>query len=322
MNVPFSPLWLWPVVIGMVVGAFFWRRWQVKAFRVASAEDWPKHAPKGWKHSRIYPWLLVIASVIGAYSLWRFSAPSVHGVVLDAATGEGIPDAVVARKVFRSGQRSLTEGPRVLREAWGRVQTRTDSQGRFRLPGYVSLFPVGIRGESGMAWKVFAPGYMIAGGCEVEGFPAQDGCGPDGAFSHPDPWVTTESQRRLGSIRLHARLARPPSGPGDPWGEYFRRLNLLVQYGYLEVEGFVKEALSFAEQHELSLNTRSAFAQVRGSLAYALDRGGYFKPDQALRLLTIEEQYCARHQDEEGCDPKVLARDRAWLKEKIKENPR
>ena len=79
MNVPFPPLLLWPVVIGMVVGGILWRRWQVRAFRAAPAEDWPKHAPGGWKHSRIYPLLLAIAGVIGAYSLWRFSAPCVYG---------------------------------------------------------------------------------------------------------------------------------------------------------------------------------------------------------------------------------------------------
>jgi hypothetical protein len=322
MNVPFPSLLLWPVVIVMVVGAFFWRRWQNRAILAASPQDWPKHAPRGWKHFRIYPWLLAIAGVIGAYSLWRFSAPSLHGRVVDAATGKGIPGALVTRRVYRAAQVSLTEGPQVLGEAWGQVQTRTDSQGRFRLPGYVSLFPIGIRGESGLAWKVFAQGYMIAGGCEQEGLRRPHGCGGDGGFSYPDRWVATDTESRLSTIRLQIRLTHPVPGPGDPLDEYFRRLNLLVQYRYIKVEEFVKESVAFTRRHELTSNIRSELTRVRGSLGYAVGDGTYFKPDQALRLLEIEEQYCMGHSDEKGCDAGVLARDRAWLEKKIKANER
>jgi hypothetical protein len=322
MNVPFSPVWLWPVVIGMVVGAIFWRRWQKRAFLTAAAEDWPKHAPRGWKNVRILPWFVAVAGVIGAYSLWRFSAPSVHGRVVDGATGNGIPGALVARKVYRAAQVSLTEGPSVFGELLGRVQTRTDSLGRFRLPGYVSLFPVGIRGESGLAWKVFAQGYMIAGGCEQEGFRRPHGCGGDGGFSYPDRWVATQTKFRLNTIRLEVRLTHPVPGPGDPLDEYFRRLNLLVQYRYIDVEEFVKESVAFSRRHELTSNIRSELTRVRGSLGYAVGDGTYFKPDQALRLLEVEQQYCMGRSDEKGCDASVLARDRAWLEEKIKINER
>jgi len=313
MNVPFPPLLLWPVVIGMVVGAILWRRLQVKAFRTAPAEDWPKHAPRGWTHSRIYPWLLAIAGVIGAYSLWRFSAPSVHGVVLDAATGKGIPNALVARQVFRSGQRSLTEGPQVLGDAWGKVQTHTDSQGRFRLPGYVSLFPIGIRGESGMAWKVCAPGYMIAGGCEVKGFPAHDGCGPDGAFSFPDPWTGTESQRRVGSIRLLIRIPRPLSGPGDPWAEYFRRLNLLVQYGYLNKDEFIGEAAAYTENRPL---TEGMLLDIGSLVPSGPCDTPYCRDPRIRRLARALVDYCDQTTVSEYCRlrrEQMIQRLREWL---------
>jgi hypothetical protein len=301
MNVPFSPLWLWPVVIGMVVGAILWQRWQVRAFRAAPAEDWPKHAPKGWKNVRILPWFLAIAGVIGAYSLWRFSAPSVHGIVLNAATGQGIRGAMVARKVFRSAQTSLTEGPGVFTEPWSRVQTHTDSRGRFFLPGYISLFPVGIRGECGMAWKVFAPGYMIAGGCEQKGFPTPDGCGPDGVLSFPDPWITTDSQRRLGSIRLQVRLSRPSAGPGDPWGEYFRRLNVLTQFRYLKREDFMREAVAYVERG-LPLSDGIAFQFLELVGAPIIERPIPRDHDRSvLRLRKAILDYCDRASTSDFC---------------------
>jgi hypothetical protein len=320
MNVPFPPLALWPVVIAMVIGAFFWRRWQNRAILAAPPQNWPKHTPRGWKHFRCYPWLAVLVGVFAAYSLWRFSAPCVYGRVLDAATGKGIPGALVARKVFRSGQRSLTEGPKVLGEAWGQVQTRTNSQGRFRLPGYVSLFPIGIRGECGMAWKVFAPGYMIAGGCEVKGFPAHDGCGPDGAFSFPDPWVAAESHRRLGSIRFLIRVPRPLSGPGDPWAEYFRRLNLLVQYRYVNVEGFIGEAAAYAQKSPL---TEGMVLEIGSLVPSGPCDTPYCRDPRIRKLARAIVEYCDRTPISGYCGPRrgqMIQRLREWLeKEKSDE---
>jgi hypothetical protein len=171
-----------------------------------------------------------------------------HGAVLDAATGQGIPNALVARKVFRSAQVSLTESPGIFTELGSRVETRTDSRGRFRLPGYVSLLPFGIQGESGMTWNVFASGYMIAGGCEFRGFPAGDGCGAEGGFSHPDPWATSGVKGRFGRITLEVGLRALPAIDGNAWGEYFRRLNLLVQYRYVKKDELIQQAVGYVSR--------------------------------------------------------------------------
>ncbi len=109
MNLPFSPIWLWPLVVGMVVGAVLWRRLQNRAILEAPPQDWPKHAPKGFAHHRIVPVLLGLAGLIGAYSLWRFSAPCVYGTVLDAATGQPVAGALVMRTISRMGPPSLAE---------------------------------------------------------------------------------------------------------------------------------------------------------------------------------------------------------------------
>jgi hypothetical protein len=322
MNVPFPPLFLWPVFIGMAVGAILWRQWQKRAILATPTGNWSKNTPAGWKHFRGYPWLLLIAGVIGAYSLWRFSAPSVRGVVLDASTGQGIPGATVARKVFRATQVSLTEGPGVFTEPWSRVETHTDSRGRFRLPGYVSVFPLGVRGTSGVAWKVFAPDYMIAGGCEQKGFPAPDGCGPDGGFSNPDPWVTTDSERRLGTIRLEIHVKPLEKGAGDSWGTYFQRLNTLTQYRYLTVEEFVSEAKEYAKNHNLTTSVYDAIYQVQQSLGGLNERGKYDRPEQALILLGIQEEYCKRHAEERRCAPDYFEHRRTFLQQGLTSNQR
>jgi hypothetical protein len=322
MNVPFPPLLLWPLVIGMVVGAILWRRLQVKAFRTAPAEDWPKHAPRGWKHFRIYPWALVIAGVIGAYSLWRFSAPSVHGRVVDAATGKGIPGALVARTVYRAAQVSLTEGPSVFGEPWSQIQTLTDSQGRFRLPGYVSLFPVGIRGESGTAWKVFSSGYMIAGGCEQDSFRRPHGCGGDPGFANPAEWTPRTVSTSFGSIILDVRLSPPDNRHGDFWGEYFHRLNVLTQFRYLDVDDFVREAVGFAEKNEITATVVDQIYQVQASLGGLQNSGTYKKVDEALLLLGLQERYCLKHPDEKRCSLEYFAHRKQYLQDRQGPNRR
>jgi hypothetical protein len=337
MNVPFPPVLLWPVVIGMVVGALLWRRLQNRAILVAPPQDWPKHAPKGWTHWRILPVLLALAGLIGAYSLWRFSAPCVYGLVLDASTGQPIAGAKVLRTISRMGPPSLAESGTVNAEPFSSWRTHTGKGGRFFLPGFVSLVPIGIAGTSGITWVVYRPGLMPAEGCLSKGFASDAGCGVGSGFKSPDPWVLHKAVRHLGAFHLEVKTFPPtlqgvtfraftdkgaivpvsPPADADPWGEYFRRLKLLTQFRYLSVESFVEDAATFASHHELTLAVRNELAQVRGSLGYALGNGTYYKPELALRLLALAEKYCLEHQAAPGCDMNVLSRDKAWLEDRI-----
>jgi hypothetical protein len=264
--------------------------------------------------------VLGVLGIVGAYALWRFSAPSLYGVVLDAATGRPIPGAMVARKVFREAQVSLTESPGIFAELGSRVETRTDARGRFHLAGYVSLLPIGIQGESGMAWTVFASEYMIAGGCEVKGFPAADGCGAEGGFEHPDSWAAVSSRRQFGAIRLEIRLRPPEPGPGDPWGEYFRRLTILTQFRYIAVDRFVKETKRYAAAHELSASIYDDIYQIQQSLGGLEESGRYNQPEQALILLEIQERYCREHSGDRRCSPAYLEHRRSFLQSGLASN--
>jgi hypothetical protein len=286
MNVPFPPLFLWPVVVGMVVGAILWRRWQRRAFLAAPAEDWPKHAPRGWKNARFLPWFLAIAGAIGAYSLWRFSAPCVYGRIVDAATGKPIPNALVMRRIHRRGPPSLAESGITVAEPFSSWKTHAGQSGRFFLPGWVSLFPFGISGTSGMTWVVYHPGWMPGRECISKGFTGPGGCGGEGGFITPEPWVLAKTEHHFGLTRLELRVYPPTlegvtfrahTGTGevvridtppdaDPWGEYFRRLNVLVQYRNLRVEEFAKEATAYVERGlPLSDRIASQFLELVGA---------------------------------------------------------
>jgi hypothetical protein len=291
----------------------------------------------------------MILGTLALYELIFFTAPPVRGRVIELQTGKLIAGARVMRHLYQVGPWSITEGPTTTNALFSTIEVRSDSRGEFTLPGWINLLPLGVQGLSGMSWVVSEPGWMPAYNCERESFhPWGAGwisCGGFGPPGAPDPWVLTKVGRFIGFTTMQVRVSRPtlkgvtfggidshgrfvPAlGPmkgvnDDPWGVYFHRLNVLTQFRYLKIEEFVQEAVGYAAQQELTLNIRNEFGQVRGSLGYALDKGGYFKPDQALRLLTIEEQYCARHPDEKGCDLRLLARDRVWLEERIKENLR
>jgi hypothetical protein len=342
MNVPFPPVLLWPVVIGMVVGAFLWRRLQNRAILLAPPQDWPKHAPTGWRHWRTLPVLLAVAGLIIAYSLWRFSAPCVYGLVVDATTGEPVAGAQVLRTIFRMGPPSLAESGTVNGEPFSSWRTHTGKGGRFFLPGFVSVVPIGIAGTSGITWVVYRPGLMPAEGCLSKGFASDAGCGVGSGFTSPDPWVLQSAVRHLGAFHLDVKIypptlkgvtfrsftdrgaivpiATPPDA--DPWGQYFRRLNLLVQSRYLSEEQFVKEAEAYAANHDLNWNVITPLAGIRGLLGYRTGGGKFYKPDLALKLLELEERFCQQHKADKRCDPVSFDRWQRVYAEEIEENER
>lgn len=322
MNIPFAPVWLWPLGIGLVVGAILWRRWQKIQRRASQAESAEKR-PQGWKGSASLAWLTLVLGLVVTYTLWRYSAPCVHGRVLDARTGKPVAGALIIRELFRPGRFQLTEGFSATMEAGSRVKVVTDAQGRFHLPGWVSLLPIGFKGFGGMSWVVFQPGLMPYRECLMEGFHAGLGCGPFGVFRTPDPWAKIEMRRRIGSIRVEVRLfpstvngiewaaktwseRDPTTGQRvlkhfpedvDPWGEYFQRLNLLVQDDEIPVEDFVKEAVAYAEHAVLN----DAVARNVDQVLFSLGEEDARRKGLALALARIVVRYCDANPNSPYC---------------------
>lgn len=339
MNIPFSPLWLWPIVIGLAVVCVRWRRWQ-KA-------EWANHRQAGkagyrtgWKNVRGLPVLVAMGTVFIAYALARYSVPPVHGRLVDAKTGKPIAGATVSRRLFRPGGFQLTEGFSSAGEPFSLRTVTTDVDGRYRLPGWVSLIPVGFSGFSGMGWMVYRPGYMPERGCLTEGFHGGLGCGPFNEFRDPEPWAKLTVDRRIGSVRIDASLFPPitegidwPGGPTwtqwespdrpnvvkhfpedvDPWGEYFRRLNVLSQYNWLPVEEFVKEAVGYVCQGAVTEQAFGVICRFPNDNYLGSHRNGSpcYRGDAAWTMLEIQEQVCREHPG--WCNAAGLAFARRYL---------
>jgi hypothetical protein len=238
--------------------------------------------------------------------------PAIRGRVVEAKTNKPIAGARLVRWFEREDGCLAPGGSDVHRVAGSLLSVTSGEDGSFEWPAWAGL----MKPILSMKWYVYHLGWVAEDGWLTHPRPRLEGYffGVDGA----QPWVHL-TFRPVGS-HLEVTIGMEPTDSTAAWEAHFQRLEVLTRYGELDVEEFVKEAAKFAEGHELTPNIRNEFAKVRGSLGYALDNGHYFKPDQALQLLTIEEQYCARHQQERGCDVTVLFRDRAWLEEKISAN--
>jgi hypothetical protein len=217
----------------------------------------------------------LIFGTLALYELVFFTAPPVYGQLLELQTGKPIAGARVTRHLSQVGPWRIFEGPAAAPVVFSTHEVHSDSQGRFALPGWINLVPLGVQGLSGMSWVVFASGWMPAYGCVGRGFhPLGAGwidCGAFGSPSTVDPWVQSAVGGFVGFTTMRIRISRPTvegvtfggrdsSGrfipaPGprkgiddDPWGEYFRRLNILVQYRYVKRDEFVQQAVEYVRR--------------------------------------------------------------------------
>jgi hypothetical protein len=329
MNVPFPPVLLWPVPIGLVVGGIYWararrRRWhdRVREWREithgTNAEDKPpKLSPQPlW-------WLMILLGLVWGYWLARYSLPPLHGIVIDARNGARVSGATVIRYCFRTGPFSIadTHGPVGVPGSYVRVTT--DDKGRFALPGAV------VRSLTGMGWIAFKPGLMPGTGCYTASSMQPLGCAGFGASWHPDPWVRTTLQANVLRVRMEVDLF-PPTTHGAPregydssgrflaatppdfhsdgtpfvvdaWGEYFRRLNVLTYDRFLERDIFVSEGVAYVARG-LALSDGIASQLLERVGAPIIERPIPLDHDpQVIRLRKAILDYCSQTPTSDFC---------------------
>ena len=279
----------------------------------------------------------------------QVSIPPIHGRVIDAATGQGLQGARVMRIFYHEAEVDFeSRSPYPMKDTL--ASETTDASGRFTLPGTETVSGKGVRGLSGMAWVVWKPGWMPAFDCYFEDTWAPDGCRPFRGMQDLDPWVETSFQSGGGEFRMEVRIF-PPTQPGikrkehdaagrvvlsdrvylgpngkpeppDPWVQYFSRINRLVRDSFIPVDDLVNEAVAYAKTHDLNWSVLTQFALARGSLGFKKDDGSYYKPEQALRLLQIEEQYCQGHPEDTQCDGPRLQQWRNIYTTEVRANQR
>jgi hypothetical protein len=349
MNVPFPPLWLLPFPILWIAACVLSLR-RSRAARhglqsLLASEDTlenQRRAAAVMEALRVRGRALngLILAVLALYELVFFTAPPVRGRVIELQTGRPIAGTKVTRHLSQVGAWKITEGPTSAPAFFSTLSVRSDSKGEFTLPGYINLLPGGIQGLSGMSWVIWESGWMPAYNCVVQGFhpwgASWIGCGAFGGAMIYDPWVQTKVDRLLGFTTLEVRVSRPTlegvtfggidshgrfvPAPGllkghndDPWGEYFRRLNILTQFRYLKKDEFVQEAVTFVEKHPL---TEVALSEIASLIPSGPCDTPYCHDPRIRRLARALVEYCDHTPESEYCAPRraqMIQRLREWL---------
>ena len=289
-----------------------------------------EQADKATRNRRIVLIAVLVIAAIWHVSCWD-RIPPIEGCVVDARTGAPIAGVLVQKWLYQPPRFDFFD---TRSEQWMRgsfAETRSDEEGRFRLPGMWGFRTVA------MGWMVWAPGYMPERNCfkSTSWRRAGECPGGMGFFGIIDPWVQAIFTEKGDTIEMEVRLFPPTmdgvtfyrwdratNGPKpfipepgtvDPWGEYFRRLRVLAEERRLPEESFFQEARQFLGQYPATEGILREVAQVEGLL------GGYrgdtrcYKADLAGELLKLRERGCAGHPDWRPCSPDGLARRRSFL---------
>jgi hypothetical protein len=311
MNISFSPNYLWPIpffflAAGIAIDRYRKRRRGLRA-RVASPSGSAEGAAVAPAHSRPLATLVGgLLAFVAALDLVFFSVAPLPGKVVDKADGAPIAGALVKRRLYRVGGWRLGDGPSEQAVRGGRVEARTGPDGSFELPGWVSLWPSGLQGLCGMGWMVYEPAHMPAYGCLREGLHAWGaswlGCGAFNMPMDPDPWVRWEWRRDGGRKELvvHTAVKREP----EAWAEAFGRASRLLDGHWIELSGYVAEAVGYAGTHEIDEETAQRFYFIAFGLGgYAPHREDFvrFGVAEGRALIKIAADYCRLHPLSETC---------------------
>ena len=303
MNIPFSPVWLWPLPVLLVVAAWlrqWWlrTRWMRLRERVERegigglTESECRLARKRWPLSR--SWVLLVPALIVAMDIHYFSVPAMEGRVLDLASGEPLAGVTVRRTMTRVGRYYLAEVPSS-KQVGPEAEHVTGADGRFEFPRWVALWPSGFKGMSGVQWLAYGPGLMPDKGCIDpirEPFMASTvGCVHVGFLVH-DPWAARRWRYIDGTLDLEVKMTRPSDQAG--WEETFRRMTILTRGAVLPVERFVELALGYAETNVITEVIADKINSVEGELG-GLRGGVPWQRPAALRLFHIVRDYCAEN---------------------------
>lgn len=260
------------------------------------------------------------------------SLPPLHVRVVDGATGAPISGARVMRAYYREGGAKGFDSSSSEGVAGSVARAVTDAEGNAVLPGTETMDPSGIRGLTGMSWVVFAPGWMPASGCYWEGPMRSGGCSGFGGMVFNDFWYRPKFDRYLDELDLEVRVIAPPAigAPTvtfdtnglvtevpprlvddnhnpvqlDPWGEYFRHLNVLVEHRYLTVDDGVREGTSYLQHRPPTRGMLVPLAEL------AERRRPTSQPEFGADYRTIAgaiSDYCEAHPRTDVCGWAIVA---------------
>jgi hypothetical protein len=292
MNISFSPLWLWPVPVVLILLSWAWQRIATR------------------RKVRGLPWRLGIGTLIGlvaAWDLFFFSFPPIRGQVLDLKTGKPVTHAQVQRSLYRQRPFTLEQYP-VTFVRGSFLETSTDADGKFTFPGWISVWPTCLRGLCGMAWLVYAQDYMPAYGCWAAPFGHRArGCAAFATPEYPDPWTRFGGRSSASDATIEVATTRNESP--ESWAEAFRRMNYLLQVRRIQVEQAVEVVLGFAARFPITEEQVREVYRILSGLGSIQADGSHYKAREGLNRIQLVDAYCRSHLDSKFCEQNKKAID-------------
>jgi len=310
MNLSFSPSYLWPVPVLLLATGVALDLWLKRRRLRAVAAKGPDRDVEETRRApaRRRPVATVVGGLlafVAVLDLVFFTAPPVRGKLVEMTSGAAIPGAILKRRLYRVGSWRVGDGPSEQEIRGSRVETRTRADGSFELPGWVSLWPSGLQGLCGMGWMAYEAAHMPAYGCLREPFHAWGaawlGCGGFNMPMDPDPWIRWEWGRGATQdlVVTAARKKEP-----EAWAEAFGRASRLLDGDWIELSGYVAEAVGYAATHEISEEMAQHFYVLAFGLGgYDPDREDFVRRGVAEggALITLVAEYCKTHPLSETC---------------------
>ena len=306
MNIPFSPVWLWPVPVLLVIAAVL-LQFRLRSRWMRLRERVEREGIEGLTESerrlvtRRRPlslsWLLLVPALNVAMDIHYFSVPPIEGRVIDMTSGAPLAGVTVRRTMTRVGRYYLAEVPSSTRI--GPVaECVTGADGEFAFPRWTALWPSGWKGMSGVHWVAYGPGLMPEEGC-IE--PVRDpfmasvvGC-VDIGFGLGVRWTAHESRYVDGKSHLEVRLSRPDDQAA--WEEAIRRIANLVGGKVLAADSLVEITKSYQATNRLTDPISQSIYAVETHLGGGGEEGAAER-SAALALFRMTRDYCRESQSD------------------------
>jgi hypothetical protein len=228
------------------------------------------------------PGVLAMSSCCPSNSIRKI--PTIRGRVVEAKTNKPIAGARLARWFEREDGCLAPGGSDVHSVARSFVIVTSDKDASFEWPAWTGLLSP-IRS---MQWYVYHPEWVVG-----SGWFNQPRSGLDGYFfgtTSAEPWVHLVSHP-VGS-QLEVTITMEPKDSTAAWEAHFQRMQSLTQYGMLDVDDLVKEAVAYAENNPLTEGMLDPLSELTSRMGT--------RPEKML-LVTRIAGYCDSHPNSATC---------------------
>ena len=228
----------------------------------------PPSVLHGTAPERARSWLAPVTTVMFLPALFAMSSgccqnnirriPTIRGRVIEAKTNRPIAGARLARWFEREDGCLAPGGSDVHSVPDSFLAVTSGQDGSFEWPAWTSLAsPIQT-----MRWYIYHPDWVAGDGWFNQ--PQRGLAGYAFGTSSAEPWVHLDSHP-AGS-HLEVTVTMEPKDSTAAWEAHFQRMKSLTQYGKLDADYFVKEAVGYANERPLTEGMLAPLAELAGRL--------------------------------------------------------